>query len=163
VSEVTGRTILEIKHKLDGERKEFRCQLCSYSDDEVVVIYPLTRDGRVDDLALPKGTISYGYFWRDRLYNVYHWITPAGATLGIYFNIGDRTRISRGEIYWRDLVVDILITPDGRCRVLDEHELPADLDPDLRRTIETARDEVLQQKDDLVSEIERRSAGYPRG
>jgi predicted RNA-binding protein associated with RNAse of E/G family len=160
---MNDQTILEIKHKLDGERKEFHCQLCSYTDDEVVVIYPITRDGKVEDLLLPKGTISFGYFWSGRLYNVYHWVTPTGETLGFYFNIGDRTRISREEIYWRDLVVDILITPDGRCRVLDEHELPTDLDADLRRIIETARDEVLRQKDDLVGEIERRSAGYPRG
>jgi len=54
--------------------------------------------------------------------------------------------------------VDLLITPDGRCCVLDEDELPADLDPALRATIDAARDEVLATYPALLAQVERRSA-----
>ena len=45
-------------------------------------------------------------------------------------------------IEWRDLVVDVLMTADGRCRVLDENELPDDLEDGLRHYIEATRDDL---------------------
>ena len=68
----------------------------------------------VHGVDLPAGTISFGHFWTDRLYNVYHWLDADRRTLGFYFNIADRTRIAEAELEWRDLVVDVLATPAGR-------------------------------------------------
>ena len=36
----------------------------------------------------------------------------------------------------------MLLTPDLRCRVLDEEELPDDIDPALRAYIDSARDHL---------------------
>lgn len=160
---MTERAILEVKETLQGERKEFVCALLSMAEEEAIVLYELQVDGRVEDLLLPRGTLSLGYFWPARPYNAYHWVAPDGQTLGLYFNIGDRTHITPDAIFWRDLVVDLLITPDGRCRVLDEDELPATLDPALRATIETARDEILRQHQMLATDIERRTRIVLRG
>lgn len=155
---MTGRPLLEIKETLRGGRQEFACSPLMVGTDEAVLLYRMRRAGRVADLDLPAGTLSLGYFWTARPYNAYHWLTPGGRTLGLYVNIGDRTRITPEAVSWRDLALDLLVTPDGRCRVLDEDELPADLDPTLQATIAAARDEVLRGYAGLLAAIERRSA-----
>ena len=52
------------------------------------------------------------------------------------------------------LSVDILMTPDLRCRVLDEDELPDDLDSDLRVYIDSARDALCIDPGRLLLEFE---------
>ena len=148
--------IVEIKNTLAGERKEFDCELLKFTPGEVVVIYRMPRDVQLEDLLLPKGSISIGYFWEDRAYNAYHWIDEQCQTLALYFNICDNTRISRQQVAWRDLTVDVLITPDLRCRVLDEDELPDDLDSDLRVYIESARNALCIDPARLLLEFEAR-------
>lgn len=155
---MTGRTVLEVKETPSGQRREYACTLLSLAADEAVLLYRLPRTGRVADLALPEGTLSLGHFWAPRPYNAYHWLAPDGRTLGLYVNLGDRIRLAPDRVTWRDLAVDLLVTPDGRCRVLDEDELPAGLDPALRATIAAARDRVLRERGELLAEVERRSA-----
>ncbi len=140
----TGK-ITEIKHTLAGEQKTFECELLRHSAAEAVVIYRMPRDVELEDILLRRGTSSLGYFWQDRPYNAYHWIDEQLDSVALYFNISDRTRIGTRSIEWRDLAVDVLISPGGRCRVLDEDELPADLDPGLRAYIETARDDLCRE------------------
>lgn len=142
---MTLKTITEIKLTLAGARKEFECELLTRDADEVVVIYRMPRDVQLEDVLLRKGSISLGYFWQDRPYNAYHWIDEQNDTVALYFNIADGTRISQQTIEWRDLAVDVLLTPDGRCRVLDEDELPADIDARLLAYINQARDELCRE------------------
>lgn len=138
-------SIKEIKSTLGGTSKEFDCELLTRDRGEAVVIYRMPQDVKLEDVLLSKDTVSLGYFWEDRPYNVYHWIDPRQDTVALYFNIADGTRISRQSIEWRDLTVDVLITPDGRCRVLDEHELPVDIDAGLLRYIRDTRDELCRE------------------
>jgi len=138
-------TITEIKHTLAGERKTFDCELLQRGEREAVVAYRMPRDARLEDIELRRGTLSLGYFWADRPYNAYHWIDARLDSIALYFNISDGTRIDPRAIEWLDPAVDILISPDGRCRVLDEDELPPDLDDPLRAYIEAARDELCRQ------------------
>ena len=151
------RRIREIKNTLAGERKTFDCELLRRSDDEVVVIYRMPRDVQLEDILLPKNTLSLGYFWRDRPYNAYHWIDARHQTVALYFNIADGTRLSSRTVEWRDLAVDVLLTPDGRCRVLDEDELPADIEPALLRYIKRARDELCSRPLSLLAEYDKLS------
>lgn len=148
------QTIEEYKAVLVGEPKIFLCELLERNVGRAVVVYRLRRAVQVEDIRMPAGTVSYGYFWETRNYNVYHFVDDARQTLGLYFNIGDSTRISETQIYWRDLIVDILVTPDGRSRVLDQHELPADLSQPLRRLIFDTRDYILERVTELKAEIE---------
>lgn len=138
-------TITEIKHTLGGERKTFDCELLRRGAAEAVVVYRMPSDHRLEDIALARGTLSLGYFWEDRPYNAYHWIDERLDSVALYFNISDRTRIAERTIEWRDLAVDVLISPDGRCRVLDEDELPPGLDPALHAYIEAARDDLCRE------------------
>jgi len=149
---------VEVKITFAGEQKEFQCQAIMISVDEAVVLYKLSKDMRVDYLSLPAGTLSLGYFWSTRPYNAYHWITPSGRTLGIYLNISDSTQITPTKVQWRDLIVDVLLTPDDQCIVLDEDELSKDLDIALLRKIKRTRDEILKDHMVIYDEIEHRSS-----
>ncbi len=157
---MNGTTILEIKEKYSGLQQAFKCRLLALNDDEAVVLYRLTADYQLHGISLSAGDISVGYFWPSRPYNVYHFLNPDGQTLAFYTNISDRTTISIDKIYWRDLIVDILTTPDGRCRVLDREELPADMDPTLLSYIENACEELLRASKTLQKEWARRTAAF---
>jgi predicted RNA-binding protein associated with RNAse of E/G family len=149
--------ITEIKTTLSGECKRFDCELLTLNPGEAVVIYRMPRDVVLEDLLLPRGGLSLGYFWEERAYNAYHWVDDNRQTLALYFNICDNTRISPTQIAWRDLTVDILITPDLRCRVLDEDELPDDIDSELLSRINATRDSLCADASRLLSEFETRS------
>lgn len=147
------KKIIEIKETLNGRIHKFTCRLLNSSIDEMVVLFRLNKDIQIEDLGLSAGTLSFGYFWADRPYNAYHWVSPEGESLGVYFNISDRTKISDNHVYWRDLILDVLATPDGRCRVIDEDELPDGLDPSLREKIDEARAELVSQHQAILSEL----------
>jgi predicted RNA-binding protein associated with RNAse of E/G family len=115
----------------------------------------MPHDLQLEDILLPEGTVSLGYFWQDRSYNVYHWIDQQQDTVALYFNIADNTTITQKTIAWRDLTVDVLITPDGRCRVLDEDELPAEIDSELLAYINRSRDELCRQPLSRVDEYDK--------
>lgn len=152
------KTILEVKEKLNGERHEFASALLAEAPDEVVTLYVLPRDGGLGGVPLTGGTRCLGYFWSARAYNVYHAVDAAGQTLVFYINLSDRTVITPEAITWRDLIVDVVVTPDGQCRVLDEDELPPDLDPALAAAIDAARDDLLANRPAILAAVERRTA-----
>ena len=77
---------------------EFDCELLYRAAREVVVIYRMPGDFQLEDLLLPKDSISLGYFWEDRAYNVYHWVDQHRQTLALYFNICDNTHISSHRV-----------------------------------------------------------------
>jgi predicted RNA-binding protein associated with RNAse of E/G family len=149
--------ILETKETLAGVRQTFPCQVVARAPGEVVVLYLLPAARTVADLPLPAGTVTFGYFWSDRPYNVYHWMSPAGATLAFYVNLADGTRIDETTLAFRDLTVDVLIPPHGPPRVLDEDELPAALDGATATAIASARALVLAGAEHLRAEIDARS------
>lgn len=151
--------ITEVKRTLDGRTDRFVCDLLARNGDRLVLLFRLPGARDVHGVRLPAGTVTIAYFWLSRSYNLYHWIGPDGGTVACYFNVGDVTRVEPGELEWLDLAVDILATPGSAPRVLDEDELPPDLDPNTRRYVEQARDEVLRDLDNLIAEAERESSG----
>lgn len=154
--------ILELKRTLDGREERFACRLIEGDRRQVVVLFVAPEAMHVHGVDLPAGTVTFGHFWTDRLYNVYHWLDVRGQTIGFYFNLSDGTVIDAGRLEWRDLTLDVLATP-GRLEVLDEDELPADLDTATRARIEEAKQSILADPRRLMAEIEARSrALYPR-
>jgi protein associated with RNAse G/E len=153
-------TILEIKNTLSGVRKEFQCIPLMVTTGEAVILYPMGHKTTILDIDIPAGSLSLGYFWENRLYNAYHWVTLAGATIGLYFNISDHTSITPKRVEWRDLIVDILITPDGRCRVIDEDELPSDIDRSLFQIIDGVRNDLISDPNKKLAEFESKTASF---
>ena len=147
--------ITEIKTTLLGERKTFACELLQATSTDAVVVYRMPTDYQLEDILLRKGTLSLGYFWQDRPYNAYHWVDAQRETVALYFNVSDCTVVTAESIAWRDLMIDVLITPDGRCRVLDEDELPTDIDAELRHYIERTRDQLCRKPLSRLAEYDK--------
>jgi predicted RNA-binding protein associated with RNAse of E/G family len=145
--------ITEIKESLRGGRKTFNCKVLARRGGELVVLFVSTAVYSVLDLSLPVGTVTFGHFWTDRPYNVYHWMEPSGRTIAFYVNLAADTKVDGGQLSWRDLVVDVLVVPGAAPLVLDEDELPPDLDAATQAAIAAARAEVLARLPALTTEL----------
>jgi len=149
--------ITEIKATLTGRVDRFVCDVVERTGDRIVVHYRLPAGRDLHGVWLPQGALTVGYFWPAQPYNLYHWLHPDGRTIAYYFNVGDVVRLEAHELEWHDLAVDVLATPAGRASVLDEDELPPDLDDATRRYVEAARDEILRDLPRLIAAAERES------
>ena len=149
------RPIIERKTRFDGSVQEFACRILALEPGKRAVIrYDLDRDWHVGGMVFPKGGYTAGHFWTDRPYNVYHWLND-GRTLAYYFNVGLVDEISETHVAWRDLIIDVLVKPDGAIDILDEDEVPPDLPAEHRRTIAQALEQIVTNPRRLVKEIER--------
>ena len=149
--------ITERKTRFDGSVQEFACRaLLVEPGKRAVIRYDLTRDWHVGGMVFPKGGYTAGHFWADRPYNVYHWL-DRGRTLAYYFNVGLVDEISDTQVAWRDLIIDVLVKPDGAIDILDEDEVPPDLPAEHRRTIAQALEQIVTNPKRLTKEIERES------
>jgi len=149
----SGGVIKEVKWTATGERQEFVCRVLDRSATHAVLLYRVREPRRVGTLRLPRGALTYGYFWQDRPYNVYHMMRADGRTLGYYINLADQVRIRPQAVEWRDLALDLLFTPDGsRVQVLDEDRL-ALLPPEARARAEAGRAHVLTHRDEILAEV----------
>jgi predicted RNA-binding protein associated with RNAse of E/G family len=149
--------VIERKTLFDGSVQEFPCRaLVVEPPTHAVIRYDLDRDWHVGGMVFPKGGYTAGHFWSDRPYNVYHWF-EGHRTLAYYFNVGLVDRISETEVAWRDLIIDVLVKPDGALDILDEDEVPPDLPAEHRRTIAQALEQIVTNPKRLVAEIERAS------
>jgi predicted RNA-binding protein associated with RNAse of E/G family len=152
------RPVVERKTRFDGSVQEFTCRaLVLEPGRRAVIRYDLDRYRKVGWMLFPKGGYTVGHFWVDRPYNVYHWMAAAGRTLAYYFNVGLVDEINETQVAWRDLIIDVLVKPDGAIDVLDEDELPADLPAEHRGTIARALEQIVTNPKRLVAEIERES------
>ncbi len=157
--------IVERKRRLDGTHVDFRCErLMVEPGVRAVVRFVTTSERRLEgtDLTLRPGTVTVGHFRADRPYTVYAFAND-GAMLGYYCSIVDEVSIADDRIEYLDLVVDVLIVPRGDVTVLDEDELPADLDPRHRRTISGALEELTGNARRLAVEVERESRPFVEG
>lgn len=143
--------ITEIKTALTGKVDRFVCDVVQHTPQRLVVLYRIPKARDVHGVWLPSGTVTVGYFWTDRRYNLYHWLSAEGESLAHYFNIGDVKHLDADVLEWHDLAVDILVTPDGTVQVLDEDELPQDMPPEQRRYVDAARDTVLSELGALLA------------
>lgn len=155
------QTVIERKTRLDGTSEEFVCDVLELLPGKRAVLHlRLDHDWDVAGvLTVPAGTSTYAHYWIDRPYNVYHWVN-AGRTLAYYVNIADEVTIQSDLVAYRDLVLDVLIRPSGALEVLDEDELPADLETGARRSIADAMEVVVTGAKMLMREVEEQTAGY---
>ncbi len=149
--------VIERKTLFDGSVQVFPCHaLLIEPGTHAVIRYDLDRDWHVGGMVFPKGGYTAGHFWIDRPYNVYHWF-EGHRTLAYYFNVGIVDDISEAQVAWRDLIIDVLVKPDGAMDILDEDEVPPDLPAEHRRTIAQALEQIVTNPKRLVKEIERES------
>jgi protein associated with RNAse G/E len=152
----------EIKKTYFGETKIFDCNLVSYNyaKGELIISFVPDRPMTFVGVKFPVGSISYGYYWENRNYNVYHWKGANGDTLLFYFNISRDTRIENSCVTWLDLIVDIAIKPQSSPLILDEDEIPKEIAPTDFEIIEKTRQEILKGIDGIVEELESKTARF---
>ena len=76
----TPERIVEVKTSLDGRVQEFACDVTAREVDHVVIRYRMVKDHDLHGVSLHAGELTFGYFWFDRPYNLYHWVRTDGAT-----------------------------------------------------------------------------------
>jgi uncharacterized protein len=109
--------------------------------------------GRIDIgcFVFEPGDILLEYFSLDHYYNAFATYRVTGEFVAWYCNVTYPTRVTRDEIQWHDLYIDVIVLANGEIIVLDEDELEqsglAVDDPTLHATILAARDELLSMID----------------
>lgn len=146
---------IETKLTLSGPAKTYRCELVSLQDGIGILRYVIDREYDIAGFRLQPGDVTLAVFWEGRPYTLYVWLREKQGDRAYYFNIADSVSLRPEEFLWRDLAVDILVDNEGTVKVLDEHELPADLPRELLEYILQARDEVLAGYRDILEEAER--------
>ncbi|MEO7669503.1 MAG: hypothetical protein ABIW57_09190, partial [Polyangia bacterium] len=87
--------ITEVKRTLAGVEKRFACRVLAREGSHLVVLFIAPAAMNVHGVSLPAGTVTFGHFWTDRPYNVYHWLEQStGATIGYYLNLSEATRLT---------------------------------------------------------------------
>jgi len=155
--------LLEMKRTLDGGEKTFDCNVLARAQDRLVVLFVAPATMRVHGVDLPAGTVTFGHFWEDRPYNVYHWLRARdGATIGVYVNLAADTRLDEDTLVWLDLIADVLVLPGSPPAILDEDEVPGDASPAIRARIAAAPARLLADLPGQLGELEtERTALWP--
>lgn len=145
--------VSEIKHLLNGGKRVYKCELIYKDRASGILKYVLERQYEVSGLILPAKSVTYAFYWSARPYTLYRWYYNE-KNIGNYFNIADRIELKDAEFSWRDLVVDILIQSEQEPVILDEHELPADIQASLLEYIHSATNFVLKSYKDILAETD---------
>jgi predicted RNA-binding protein associated with RNAse of E/G family len=101
-----------------------------------------------EDVVFEHGDIFYEHYYDGKPYGLWQVLTPDERTLKCWYcNISTPAHVSDDTITFRDLLLDVLLLPDGTCRVLDCDELARaraeGLDPALAALAEEGAREVL--------------------
>ena len=84
--------IIERKVKVDGSRHEYSCDVVLMTADLLIIAYVMRLGGTLPGVHLPvaPGSVSYGYFWKDRPYSLYRMKRPDGSIIAHRFDaVGD--------------------------------------------------------------------------
>jgi protein associated with RNAse G/E len=69
-----------------------------------------------------RGTRTVEYYWLDRWYNVFRFLTDDGGTSLYYCNVSMPPALAADTLTYVDLDIDVLVQPDFTYRVLDMEE-----------------------------------------
>jgi hypothetical protein len=142
---------IEKKLTLSGKVYLFECELLLLNSGLGVLKYIIDREYTVDGIKLQPGDITHALYWTKRPYTLYIWHLSRDRVVH-YFNIADRISLQPREFLWRDLAVDIVIDDGRNIRVLDEDELPDNLDPELFRYIQNAKASIMREYTSIIQE-----------
>lgn len=118
-------TIIERKQKPDGTIREYGCSLVHRSKTLAVIEFLMAQGGEIfgTPIEVPPGSISHGYFWTNRLYNVYRMRRADGSLIAHRFDAVTDVALSEDAVSYRDLILDWWVTADGVLIEEDRDEL----------------------------------------
>lgn len=100
------------------------------------------------EVTFEHGDVFYEHYYDGKPYGLWQVLAADERTLKCWYcNISTPAEVSDGAITFRDLLLDVLLLPDGVSRVLDrddlEHARTEGLDPALAALAEDGLREVL--------------------
>ncbi|PGC90848.1 DUF402 domain-containing protein [Bacillus toyonensis] len=123
--------ITERKIRYDSTIVDYDCLLLKKQSESIVLFhevqYSFTMTAHDTKLTIQKGSYTIAYYWEDRPYNLYVWRDKEENYVGAYFNIVKNTQIIEEVVSFEDLIIDIMVLPNGEYFILDEDELPEPL------------------------------------
>ncbi|WP_054704050.1 DUF402 domain-containing protein [Bacillus sp. JCM 19041] len=126
------KPVIERKQTYFGQNIEHTCLLLSHSAEEYVLFHKINKPFRMETpigtMEITDGCYTTAFYWRSLPYNVYVWRNASGEYIGCYVNIVEHTEMTDTEVVFKDLIVDVLIWPDGSHHILDLDELPEPLE-----------------------------------
>ncbi len=147
----------EFKHTYWNETKTFDCYLVERMQNEVVLAFRPSEEIQFLGITFGPNTVSLGYFWENRNYNVYHWKDVSGNTLLFYFNISKDTKFGADRVDWKDLIVDIAVKPHSKPAVLDEQEVPQNAQSEDIKLVQKSEEEILSKLEIIQAYLEAKS------
>lgn len=144
----------EIKHTYFGERVIAHCYLCSLSEESGVLKYYFDDTWVVNGLILGPPMFTLAYYPDNKPYNVYCWFTDSNELIAYYFNIVDNTSLSPDLFSYQDLIVDLLVYPDLTYEVLDEDEIPENIDKETLDYINNAKSHILNNLSEVIHKVD---------
>ncbi|MBT2647945.1 DUF402 domain-containing protein [Bacillus sp. ISL-34] len=152
-----GDEIIERKIRYDSIVVEHNCLLLEAQKQHAVLFHEImdsfTMKASSIKLTIPIGSYTIAYYWKDRPYNLYIWRDNEGNYLGSYFNIVRNTYMADKLVSFEDLIIDILVLPDGSHFILDEEELPVPLEQFESGSVKQALKSLLDSIDILLFQI----------
>jgi predicted RNA-binding protein associated with RNAse of E/G family len=152
----TRDTVTVHKYTYRGEfSASWQGEVLERTPGHVLLKATWTRDPTpVECLVFEPGDIFLEYYYPQRPYSIWGVYTPEATVKGWYCNVCVPVDVNAAVFEVRDLLLDVLVYPDGSHAILDEDEFAAaradDLPPNLAITAEEAVQAIL----DLVARRE---------
>ena len=152
--------ITEVKRHADGAEHRYECELLALRPHVAIVLFRHWRGRSAGGFRFPRGSRTYGFFWKRRPYSLYRMTGPDGRLIAHRFDVLDDCRLSANEVSYLDLLLDIWVAPDGRVQVEDEDDVAAWAGAGLlskaqRQRIERTRTLLLRRHRAIEREAER--------
>lgn len=108
-------------YNLDGSlRRSWKASLVS-RDDSMLVLYGIF-EKRVEHPLLgiiPAGTGSFEFYWLERWFNVFCFLTLDASLRNYYCNIAAPPIVTENALSFVDYEIDVLVTDDKKARLVD--------------------------------------------
>ena len=116
--------VTERKQKADGTWREYGCELLHLEPGLAVVEFRMQQGGAIfgTPIEVPPGSVSHGWFWTRRPYNVYRMRRADGTLIAHRFDAVADVRLSPETVEYRDLVLDWWVMPDNTLIEEDRDE-----------------------------------------
>ncbi|GIO69348.1 DUF402 domain-containing protein [Paenibacillus sp. FSL M7-1455] len=154
-----GQPVIERKIRYDATVAYHDCTLLKMELPKIVLLHqvdkPFTMPAGASELTIPEGTYTFAYYWIDRPYNLYFWRDGQGNYLGSYFNLVRNTTVTDEAVSFEDLIIDLLVLPNGEHFVLDEDELPEPLHQFENGFVHEALHALIGQKDAILEDAKK--------
>lgn len=154
--------LVERKIKPDGTVREYACDVLHRGPGLVVVRFLMAKGGTIfgTPIEVPPGSVSHGYFWTRRPYNLYRMRDPEGDILAHRFDAVGDVRIADGFVEYRDLVLDWWVTRDGVILEEDRDEYDellaaGKLSPADAAAAASAARQVLSRYRHIIDDVEK--------